>query len=246
MIYLTGATNAADEPDLAAAGIGLMIQPGNSYHLRIDAYPWWAADNGCFAARWDEDRWMRWLEAVPSRDRCLFAVAPDVYPSATATLERSLPFFPIIRELGYPVALVAQDGAELLDLPWEDFDALFLGGEAKHPEWKTSIEAERLARRARSLGKWVHMGRVNSLGRLDRARQMGCNSADGTRLKYQRRRQAIDSGEERLGRGVTELAAWSDWLASTPVLPFHPDETPALEVHKDALLRSASRPRSRG
>jgi hypothetical protein len=37
---------------------------------------------------------------------------------------------------------------------------------------------------ARGRGKWVHMGRVNSLRRLRYAAAIGCDSADGTYLAF--------------------------------------------------------------
>ena len=55
---------------------------------------------------------------------------------------------------------------------------------SKRLEWKESKAAAALSRAARSAGKWVHMGRVNSLRRFERARYMGCHSADGTYIKY--------------------------------------------------------------
>lgn len=236
MIYLSGVTSHRDEPALVAAGVGLMVQPGNSYARWADRYPCHAADNGCFGDRWEEDRWLRWLERVPV-DRCLFAVAPDVYPDAAATLERSARYFDLIRALGFPVALVAQDGAERLDLPWDDFDALFVGGEARpRGEWKVSAAAEGLVRRARGAGKWVHMGRVNSLSRMERARSMGCNSADGTFLKYRRRLRAAEVTDHRDTRGAAELTAWRSWLVANQPLPGFIDmEGPSHPVHRRAL-----------
>lgn len=52
---------------------------------------------------------------------------------AAATLTRSAPMLPRIRALGYPAALVAQDGLEHLAVPWDAFDVLFLGGTT---DWK--------------------------------------------------------------------------------------------------------------
>lgn len=231
MIYLTGSTNAEDEPNLICSGIGLMIQPGNSYHLRASRYPFHAADNGCYNDRWEEDRWLRWLDHLVPRNRCLFATAPDVYPDAVATLERSAGYFDLIRELGFPVALVAQDGAEALTLPWDDFDCLFVGGERTdnpRDEWKLCDAAAGLVRFARDAGKWVHMGRVNSLARLFRAAEMGCNSVDGTFLKYRRRKK----GGGTTARGAVELTRWLRIVNDTPTL--FPFETPSLAVHKDA------------
>lgn len=239
-MYLTGATNDRDEPALIEHGIGLMVQPGNGYHRRVDRYPFWGADNGAYSDKWEEQQWAMWLDALP-RARCLFAVAPDVYPDAQATLERSSEYFDLIREMGFPVALVAQDGAEKLDLPWSEFDALFIGGEKKaRDEWKISAEAEALCRRSRDQGKWVHMGRVNSLVRMQRARDMGCNSADGTFIKYRRRLRAREHGDLRDTRGALEVNRWITWLEDNPSL-FDNFEMPSLPVHRAAATQVVRR-----
>ena len=168
--------------------------PGN------DAYLSWlmkldAAEGG---DRYDPDTW-----------RCLFAVAPDVVGDAAATLARSERFLPLIREYTrFPAALVAQNGQEHLPVPWDDFDVLFLGGSAEctrcryvRPvtdfaqkrcpsclgplaEWKLGAAARDLTAQASARGKWVHMGRVNSLKRLRYAEMIGCDSVDGTYLTF--------------------------------------------------------------
>jgi hypothetical protein len=223
-MYLSGTTNKVIEPLLLEYGVGLLSQPGTYGPDAVARFPFWAADNGCFSARWSEDPWLRWLDRLP-RDNCLFAVAPDVYPDAAATLERSWPYFELIREMGYPAALVAQDGAEHLDIPWDDFDCLFIGGEKKTParlEWKLGAEAEHLAKQARSHGLWVHMGRVNSLTRMRRAREMGCNSADGTFIA------------KAPNHNVPRMRVWQVWLDTNPdMFTF---EGHSLPVHRDAAL----------
>lgn len=240
MKYLTGVTNDKAEPAFIERGLGLMVQPGNSLHRRALRYPWWAADNGSFSDKWVEAKWMRWLELLPT-ERCLFAVAPDVYPDAAATLERSWPYFEIIRSLGLPVALVAQDGAENMDLPWDDFDCLFVGGErTPNPadEWKTSAAAEALVRRARNHGKWAHMGRVNSLERLRRAAAMGCQSADGTAYKYRMRKRTGEHPDAHLARGAVELIGWVEQVRADDNAPDL--EAPSLPVHRSAHFADRS------
>jgi hypothetical protein len=94
---------------------------------------------------------------------------------------------------------------EWLPLEWDDFDVLFLGGSAecvpcgwvrpvaqaretdrcphchaKVTEWKLGQLARDLVAEAKQRGKWVHMGRVNSLKRYRYAKLIGCDSADGT------------------------------------------------------------------
>lgn len=142
----------------------------------------WCADNGCFSSRFDERRWWAFLERhAHEATTCRFATAPDVVGDAAATAARSRPWLPKIRALGYPVAFVAQDGLEHLRTPWDEFDALFIGGST---DWKLGREAATLTAQAKARGKWVHMGRVNSRKRFDYARAIGCDSVDGTYLVF--------------------------------------------------------------
>jgi hypothetical protein len=142
----------------------------------------WCADNGCFSDRFDEAKWWKFLtDNASDSASCLFAVAPDVVGDAQATLERSLPWLPKIRALGYPAAFVAQDGCETVGLPWDEFDCLFIGGST---EWKLGPHARAVIAEARHRGKWVHMGRVNSEKRYRYAHALGCDSADGTFLTF--------------------------------------------------------------
>lgn len=142
----------------------------------------WCADNGAFSSKFREDYWWRFInKRAPLASSCRFAVAPDVVADAAATLERSRPWLPRLRELGYPAAFVAQDGQGSLPVPWEELDCLFVGGST---DFKLGPEAAELAREARARGKWVHMGRVNSERRWEYARALGCDSADGTILRF--------------------------------------------------------------
>lgn len=145
----------------------------------------WAADNGCFSTRYvGDERWLAWLvKHAHHAERCLFATAPDVVADARATLKRSLPHLQGIRDAGYKPALVGQDGLEDLvdEIPWRSIDAFFIGGST---EWKLSPHAAEIARLAKSLGKHVHMGRVNSGKRWRYAESIGCDSVDGTFLAF--------------------------------------------------------------
>ena len=127
-------------------------------------------------------KWWRFLVANAHHSKtCLFAVAPDVVGDAAATLEKSLPWLPKIRALGYPAAFVAQDGQEDLSLPWDDFDVLFIGGTT---EFKLGRYARQLVADSKARGMWVHMGRVNSRKRFRYADAIGCDSVDGTFLTF--------------------------------------------------------------
>jgi hypothetical protein len=141
----------------------------------------WAADNGCFARpeRYSDDGYLAWLDARPRN--ALFACAPDVVGDWLATLERSLPMLERIRHLKFKAALVLQDGAAPETVPWDECDAVFIGGSTA---WKLGSGVPDLVREARAHEKWVHMGRVNSESRLIAARAIGCDSADGNYVAF--------------------------------------------------------------
>ena len=89
MLYLTGASTRFDRPVAHELVIGLMAQPGNGHCRGIPHYPYWAADNGCYArgAAFNLDRYLAWLDRLrPWQETCLFATAPDVVGDAAATL----------------------------------------------------------------------------------------------------------------------------------------------------------------
>jgi hypothetical protein len=156
--------------------VGRLVSPRSGNKVRPTEI--WAADNDAFGA-WDEARFLRMLHRIEdwSRAHCRFVAAPDVVADPRATLERFGDWWYEIAGRGLPVALVLQDGAEDLELPWEALDAVFVGGTT---EWKLSAAAEDLVREAKRRGKWAHMGRVNTRRRLRHALEAGCDSVDGT------------------------------------------------------------------
>ena len=133
------------------------------------------ADNGCFLG-FNEHGFRRLLARIaPHKERCLWAVAPDVVGDARKTLEL-WPFWraEIIRH-GLTPCYVLQDGQESLPLPGAA--AYFVGGSTK---WKLGIHARHLAGEVKAAGAWLHMGRVNTLRRLRTALDWGCDSVDGS------------------------------------------------------------------
>lgn len=181
MLYLANASSPRVRDAMTAGGVGQICTP-NEGRTPLPSVAW-AADNGCFSTRYvGDERWLAWLgKHADHADRCLFATAPDVVGDAQATLVRSAPHLPAIRALGYPAALVAQDGLEHLEVPWDDFDVLFVGGSTA---WKLGSVAARLVAAAKTRGLWVHMGRVNSRRRWSYAEHIGCDSVDGTFLAF--------------------------------------------------------------
>ncbi len=182
MIYYTPPINEAIVAAIEQGLLGSFDSPSSrSRPLRSASF---CVDNGCFSDNYVGDRgYLDWLTNIPEDDtpRCAFATAPDVVCEAAETLERSAPMFAPIRKLGFPVALVAQNGLEDLTVPWDDFDVLFIGGDT---EWKLGPAAASLVTEAQLRGRGTHMGRVNGLRRLRYAKSIGCDSVDGSHLAY--------------------------------------------------------------
>lgn len=184
--------------------IGTIVTPKQGNRLPDGVA--WCADNGCYGKGYPGDAaWVTWLTSFTAEQiaRCRFAVAPDVVGDAWRTHLRSTPWFSKVRDLGYPVAYVAQDGLENHPVPWHDFDVLFIGGST---QWKLGQHARTLVHQAKAHGKGVHMGRVNSQRRLRYAEAIGCDSADGTFLAF---------GPER---NLPQLLGWLRGINDQPTL----------------------------
>jgi hypothetical protein len=164
-------------------GIGAIVTPAS--HRRLPADLIWAADNGCYAQgdTFRLGRYLDWLSRpVGSLTLCLFATAPDVVGDAEATWKRSAPILPQLRALGYPAALVAQDGFDVEATNWDAFDVLFIGGTNA---WKRTERGGYAAiAEAKRRGKFCHVGRVNGGAFLRAVAGAGADSADGTGLVY--------------------------------------------------------------
>ena len=183
MLYLGTPSSDDIRAAMSRGDLGCMTTPAQGNVIPDGAA--WAADNGKFGKGWPgTDGWWNWLQRTVTRygaGLCLWALAPDVPFDASATLAESFPWLERIRQLGIPAAFAAQDGSEDGLIPWNDFDVLFLAGSTG---WKTGPAAERLSREAHQRGLKVHMGRVNSRERLTIAEWFGCDTADGTYLRF--------------------------------------------------------------
>lgn len=83
----------------------------------------------------------------------------------------------MVKSFGFPLAFVAQDGIEEIQVPWNDFDCLFIGGST---EFKVGEVSRQLVKEAKSRGKSVHMGRASTPERIHLAGSWGCDSIDST------------------------------------------------------------------
>jgi hypothetical protein len=115
----------------------------------------WALDNGCFSGSLPNG-WRGMLDEAEA-NRPVFVALPDIVGSARRTMD----LFEVFEHetAGLPRALVLQDGINDVSIPWQKIDAVFVGGTDR---FKTSDEALAAVRCAKLLGKWVHVGRVNT------------------------------------------------------------------------------------
>lgn len=173
ILLVSGASavvDAVDHPNL-----GRLYVPGAGNEVRADKP--FALDNGAFAG-FDRPLFERLLDrAQRHAGEALWVAAPDVVGDAVETLRLFGQWGPYIRERGFPVALVLQDGLDALATPWDMLDAVFVGGSTGY---KLSPAAAGIVREARIRGLPAHMGRVNTLRRIKYAYSIGCTSFDGS------------------------------------------------------------------
>ena len=178
-IMVSGSTKTVHRiGKLYPRSVGILLAPRNWNGVEsiLSTSLQWAADNGCYRG-FEEERFLRMVERIAGKEGLQWVVAPDVVANARSTLFQFEVWEPILRRFGCPVALVAQDGQESLPVPWDRLDCLFIGGSTW---WKVSQHAADLMGEAKSRGKLVHVGRVNTLRRLRMAFDRGADSVDGS------------------------------------------------------------------
>jgi len=160
----------------------------------------WIIDNGQYTESWTWKLWWSWLiKLILYRNTCLGIPIPDKVGNYILTLHLFRVFYQIPKSLGYPVALCTQDGMTPEMIPWQDVDCLFIGGSNNHKRGK---EAQDLIFEAKRLGKWVHVGRVQS-GSAMLKHWPQADSFDGTTLirHPNQQEQSIINGVSRINEG---------------------------------------------
>ncbi len=151
---------------------------------------YFAIDNGAYAG-FQPKLFTNLLDLhLERRHLCRFVTVPDVPGDARRTRELfdhwrgKLNNWPAI-------AFVAQDGQEHLPIPWDQFSVLFIGGSTA---WKMSPAALACIKTAKGMGRWVHVGRINTVGRYEYFHENFADSCDGTGLaRYDQMREKFAS-----------------------------------------------------
>jgi hypothetical protein len=186
MVFLDTSHDLGRAAEELGCTVGQLLTPLTRFRAQ-DPDGAFAIDNGAFA-RFDADAFRALLTRErPRRQLCRFVAVPDVVGSARRTLEVFNHWYD--RLSGWPLALVAQDGQEDLPIPWDLIAAVFIGGSTA---WKMGPHAAAVVRAAKALGKWAHVGRVNTPGRFEYFEALGADSIDGTGLsRYSWMRERI-------------------------------------------------------
>jgi hypothetical protein len=152
--------------------IGSLFSPYDMNNFRgiMPKYIPYAMDNGAFTG-FCQDKFMLALNKSLSMHQPLWVAVPDVVADREGTLELWHEWKDRVSSFGYRLAFVAQDGMTPDDVPLEAY-CVFIGGSTY---WKLNHAHE-----FRGVCKWLHIGRVNSLNRLNWAERIGADSVDGT------------------------------------------------------------------
>ena len=172
--------------------LGWLLNPraGASIETIVRSGLPWACDNDCFI-RLDRVLYLRMLRRVARQPGLLWVAAPDVVADADATMARFRLWQPVLDYYKLPIAFVAQDGATVGSVPWDEIAALFIGGSTA---WKLSQSAALVIRAAAARGKWVHVGRVSTNDRINHFDELPVDSIDTTAASKSPRimRQILD------------------------------------------------------
>jgi hypothetical protein len=174
ILFVSGATRVMRETESPFLGHMITPRSGSSIAALTATGRRIVADNDCFQ-RLDRAAYIRMVTAW--RRVIDWATVPDVVGDAQRTMARFELWHPALEYIGVPLAFVAQDGQEHLETPWDAIRCLFIGGTTA---WKLGPAAAHLIRDAKARGKWVHMGRVNSVTRARYAAAIGVDSIDGS------------------------------------------------------------------
>lgn len=152
--------------------IGQLLTP-------LTAYKYWggvyAIDNGAYSSGLNVNGFLSLLRKNDKKD-CLFVAVPDSVGDAKETMKMWVRRGEWL-DFGWPLAFVAQNGAEITGLPWDELDAVFIGG---LDPWKDSRAAQKIVECAIDKGKHVHVGRVNTIKRYRAYSRIGAHTCDGS------------------------------------------------------------------
>ena len=189
MISYCTISSGASIRKLHRAGWGLFLTP-SALSKNGAAWRWaraqdppmrYALDNGAWSAFVNETQWnaQEFIDLLEKHgEEADFAVVPDIVEGGSASLELSVTWLPTVLAHSPRALIPVQDGMTVEDVgPFlSDRVGVFVGGSTEFKESTIRMWSS-LARKTSS---WCHVGRVNSVRRIDLCTTSQVDSIDGT------------------------------------------------------------------
>lgn len=145
--------------------VGMLISP--HAWAKPPFYMPYAYDNGAFYG-FKKSKFLKYLNQIKYFHCPLWVLVPDVVSDPEATLKSWHKWY---KKINFPLAFACQDGHEPQDVPKQAI-CCFIGGSTK---WKLKN-----AHKFKGTRKYLHIGRVNYINRLNWAEEIGADSVDGS------------------------------------------------------------------
>lgn len=201
MIYLTNAVKIPAEYRDCFGFLASSIHNRNT-EAELSQGVRWILDNDAYSGNFNTEKWLSFLLKYKKyQDTCIGVTIPDVVGNSLKTLQQFGYYFQVVKDLGFPVAFVTQDGINPTMTSWQKIDTLFIGGTDEH---KLGDETGIMIAEAKQRGKWVHVGRVNSESRIKNFWM--ADSVDGTQLTIIGKGPNGQSREERQLQDINRIA----------------------------------------
>lgn len=176
-----GALNIVEQYQHEQQYLGFLINPAQQYAtIRLQALDLCiGVDNAAFSG-FNEKKYRNMLSRLEFfKQKILFVTAPDVVGNHIDTLKLFNSWYKELQHL--PIAFVLQDGVSIQEIPFNNIDALFVGGST---EFKLSAYVQDIMLLGKSKNKYIHVGRVNSIKREALFLPYGMDSFDGTTVLF--------------------------------------------------------------
>jgi len=195
--YATRTGTRRNRKAMFAAGWGFFLTP--DAHSLGDWKGRIAVDNGAWSAYqkgedWSPDRFVPLVERYGAASD--FVVAPDIVAGGAASLALSLIWLARLLETCPRVLIPVQDGMVPADVEeyLDERVGVFVGGST---DWKLGAMRSFCALAARR-GAWSHVGRVNSVRRINLCLSSRATSFDGTSVsRYAKTLPPLDAARRQ-------------------------------------------------
>jgi hypothetical protein len=143
--------------------VGRLLTPPLTGSLDV-VHPYTCMDNFAYS-NWQPHLFLKLLNKYKAvADSIKWVACPDVVGDWRRTLDRFEGWNYMLESQGYKRAYVLQDGQPIKCIPWDQIVCVFLGGT---DDYKMSKLAKKTLWAAKKRGKLVHVGRVNSIKRIN-------------------------------------------------------------------------------